>query len=393
MLFRCLFLLVLLLTAHIAGAQNFKPGFIKLRGGANKAGLLGRVLPGEAEGIEYKANDSSAVEIYHADEIDGYKVTNGLNFTSYQYHSKWIFVELFVTGELSLLRKNYIFLLRKRDSFFFDSLGLDYAEKLRKLMRDCPEVASTSSKIRMDTSGVAAHVRAYNECIANKSTTHDDSPRQVSIALMIGYDNSSASFKEAPTPSTRFLTGGRIGDRSFLQAAVDLTFRSYKISHYFGFFVGAQYNPNRYHEITRIVYNRNQSSEVNEFSIGYNEVKIPVGLELMSPSLRKLKLHMRAGYTFRRMVKFDSSHPIYDTQPSNNGSIYSEFPGQVMSFKPTPSPIISLGLDYRVFEKSRIRLQLNASFGKVRTFVTDGVNKQDITGNFNSYGVMTGYVF
>lgn len=385
-------LLIFFFAARGGIAQGFKPGYIKLKDRAQQPGLIGRQIPGRVESIEYKSSDSSDVTVYRAEEIDGYRITDGLNFTSYQYANRWVFVEFFVSGELTLIRKNYIFLLRRRDSNQFDSLDHEPVQRLRKIMRDCPNVAVQSPKIRLDTTGLSAYVRTYNECVANKNTKLDGILRTVSVALLVGYDQSNASFTDQINSSTRFLTGGKIGDRAFMQVGVDVTLKSYKVSHYFGLYAGALYSPDRYNEVNRIVYNRNNSQEVNQYSIEYTELKLPVGLELMAPAINKLKFHVRAGYVFRKTISWASEHPANEVQRSP-GIIYSEPPGQLLSFKPRPSPMVAAGMDYRVFGKSRIRLQVSASVGKIDAVVRQDPQETNIDGRFTSFNIMAGYIF
>lgn len=387
---RCGLIFFFLIAARVAMSQSFSPGYIQLKGGEKLQVLIGNVIPGKPDIIQYTPSAAAQIQQFRANEIEGYGIDD-LVFTSFHASedpNDWAFVELLAEGELTLIRRNSLYFLIKRGTKETIHLDRHFRKDLRTAMRDCPQISGRSAKTRMTRDGLVEIVRSYNECIENKRPNRDGMPRAVSFAVLAGIDNSVINFSYANDIS-RYLSG-KPRDKSLFQVGVDLTFRNYKISNHLGLFAGAFHNSNSYGGIQKIVYGNR--TEIHDYTLEYNETKIPVGIEFKPPTARKMSFHLRGGMVFRQISNLKATHPTFKVQQSN-GPLVDEQPAQLQWFKPKPQVTSSFGFDYRVNQKSRIRLQLGISAGKVRAMISNAGGPNIVAGNYTSYNVLVGYIF
>lgn len=405
---RPLHLLTLLFAcfAFTALAQDpFRPGYIKLKNGEQQRGLVGKVIPGFPEKIEYKEKESDAVSTFRADEVEGYGITDGTFYSAFQTpgtKAEWIFVEILVQGDITLIQRNTFFFVLKKGEVNVIHLDEDYKSKLKKIMANCPYVAVQSGAVERTRDGLIKHVSAYNECAPQGKPNLSSMPRVVSFGLMVGYDNSTSSFSNHDYANTQFLTGGKLRDRSYPQFGIDITFKSYKVANYVGLYVGALYNSTSYKESNQrryTVQNSNypftpiQRTEYNYYTIDFTEIKFPIGLEFMGPTRKRFSTHGRLGVIFSKQLTFKSTRPVYYFEDNKDGNFYEGNALPLTQFKPRTLVSGSLGADYRATDKSRVRIQFIYNVGGVKAIVDNDTILGDIKGWYTSFSIMGGYIF
>ncbi len=390
---RCFYLLIFLsLGIHFSHAQDFRKGYVRLQG-EDKQGLIGKIVGTKPEAIEFKATDSSEVVLYSASDVIGYHV-NGIFYTSFLNPGDgkdWIFVDLLVTGELSLIRRGTMYFILQRGSTVFIHLDHKHRKTLNELTEDCPWVSARAGKIGLNREDLAAYINEYNTCVAGERPNAEGMPRVVSVALYAGTDYTGVKFDKTEETETRFLAASKLRDRSLPQFGVDVTFKTHKISNLVGFYAGAFYNSNSYHAVTKLTLK--SWTEVSEYSIDYTEMRIPLGFEFKAPSRRALSYYMRAGVMFVKTLDFQATHPTYEVDPFGDGTIYYLQPSQFISFDRNIAASGSLGMDYKVFSNSHIRLQGTVTVGSVDAKVRNGNRDYVSTGRLSSYSLMLGFVF
>lgn len=387
----CLFAL----TARFCAGQEFKPGYVRIKGGQDRMGLIGTLISGKPESIQYKENETADLVLYKASDVEGYGLTNGIYFNSFLNPdgnpNNWTFVELLVQGgEMTLIRRNNMYFVLPRGSKEFTHLDNRYRKLLTDLMKNCPWVASRSPKVRLSRAALAEHVKAYNECVAIKNPNLDGMQRNVSVGLVGGYDNSTVSFSDPDQVLTRFLTGKPLYDKSFVQAGIDLTLKSYRVSNYIGVFMSALYNSNHYQTVSQTRFGN--SSQVDEYSIHYTQLKFPLGIELSPPSRKRILAHGRAGIIVPMTLNVTATHP-YSEITTGSGVFYEE-PANVTEFKNKIMFTTALGLDFKVARQSKVRLQLGWSMGGASAVAKrEGSVDNSVTGKMTSWSLMTGFIF
>lgn len=394
---------VCLFCIHLTFAQDFRPGYIKLKDGADQHGLIGKIITGYPERIEFKSDSTSEIIKYPANEISGYGIDNGVYYSSFQEGSgamAWNFIEKIVDGDLILLRRNGFLFLADQKKFKIVPLIEKYRLKLRSMMMEgCPFVASQSMRVDRSIEELSAHVTAYNKCVATRKPNYDGLRRPVSFGIMAGFDNSTASFDGFNKTTSGYLTGNALADKSFFQAGGDVTFRARSFSNFLGLYSGLLFTSNSYSKSNKFTYytgpfsNQRLVTEYNEYTIDFSQVKIPLGFELVKPSRSKVQPHFRMGLVFSKTLKLSSARPVYDIDPRSNGNIYAGTPPKLNSFNVKPLFVLSAGLDYRILNDHFLRLQLSYNTGKATTNTGEGTDQESATGKFTSFSGMVGFIF
>lgn len=387
-----------LLTVQHALAQGFEPGYVKINQHEQVNGLIGKTISGIPELIQYKAQESAEIKTYRAGEIAGFGFDGGLYFNSFLNPGStdaWTFVETLVDGKLTLIRRNGLLFLYDRDRNKIEFLDHHYGRTLRRAMIDCPIVAARSRSVEKSKGALTEHVQSYNECVRSKNPNYDRLPPRRAIALMVGYDNSSSSFVNKLSidlsSNLRFLAGGPLNDKSFLQVGADATFRNYMQSNTLGLFVGAYYNSNSYSQSNKL--NVAGYGEYNEYTIKFSQIKIPLGVEFMPITRSKLSFHIRAGVILSKTFGLKSTHPVYYIESDSDGQIYSQTPARLSSYDAPFVSMGAIGFDYKITDSHKVRLQFGYSAGKVKAAVETENDKFVVNGKFNSLNVMAGFVF
>jgi hypothetical protein len=394
---RFLPVLLLFLVAHMLSAQSYKNGFVRLQGGEELKGLIGDVVDGTPDGIQFKTELGAELKVYYANEIEGYGITNGLFYTSFKGPgpaSDWEFVELLVKGQLTLIRKNSMFFVlpaNENQFYHLTTVSGEYRGVLSSLMKNCPYVATQTAKVKLNSLDLAAHVTAFNECIAIKNPNFDGAPKSVSIAVVGGYDFTGSKFHDITNIANRFLASDKLYDQSFVQVGADLTLRHYRISNLFGLYTGLYFNTNSYRAVTNVKVNSNET-EFNEFSLEYSEIKVPLGFEYSPPTRSAISFFFRTYLSFAKVQNIKSVHVSQELR-SADGVVTYETPRNVVSISKRPQIGAGFGADYRIYRNSRIRLQLNYALGSGSADVQIGTASLTSAGNFRSFSVMTGFVF
>jgi hypothetical protein len=394
---RCFFPLFLcLLFAHatIAQPSDFKEGSIRLKGGEERNGYIGKLIPGNPEQIEYKVDRDGEVQLYKAGEIEGYKIY-GTSYSSYiikSYPETWAFAEVVVQGELSLIYRNGMAFLRKANTDNFIHLSSGLSRTLSKAMEACPYVASLSQRVHMNKQELAEHVRAYNECVAVKNPNMDGVPNKLSIGLMAGCDYTQVNFGGVLSSSnTRFLSAEKQRDKALFQFGVDFLLKPHKVSNHIGFYFGAFYNQNRFATTNSELVASNL--EVNTYSIEYSELRIPLGCELSRPWRKKVTTYLRAGIIIPTKLHISSSHSSQESVSIISGDVSYEEPSFLKSFETKLLMGGSFGGEYHLQGTKRIRMQLNCNFGTTKAVAVSEFDTNTIKGKTLSLGVTAGYFF
>lgn len=380
-------IVIFLSLSYAATAQTFKQGSVRLKGGQEQAGLIGQVRSGSPEGLEFKSDSEGEIQILYANEIEGYTVNN-VFFSSYHQNlyrdNDWIFAEILAEGDLTLIRRNNMYFVRQKNRVEFKHLGSHYKTTLMKLTSACPIVSAKGVKIGLNNRPIVDFIKEYNECVASKKPNLQGMPRTVTVGFQLGYDYTQATFSF--NSFMRFLSAEKQYDKSFLQGGVEFNFKHYRVSRFFGLYTGVLLNSNSYSAVNKSVFGN--SSEVNEYSFSYKELRIPLGIEINAPSLKKLTYHLRGGAIFSHQLSFKSDRS-YSEATSNNGATitYSE-PMQMTAYKPKMMWGGALGLDYRI-SQSHIRLQAGWYAGGV----TASSPTITVAGKINSFNIMTSYLF
>lgn len=385
------FLLVLasqlVFSQQIVYEEDFKPGYVKLKGGEQRSGLIGLKIPGTPESIPFKSADGTLTK-YHANEIEGFQIDGSDYLTSWLNPvlggDNWSFVELIVNGEFTLLRNNGNYFIIQPSLNKIEHLGPHYRTALKNMTRNCPTVSVRSHSVKLQTESLRTFVNAFNECVATKNPNLDGTPRAVAIGIVAGYDYSAPVFAEGPN-ETAFLYATKPNDKSLFQFGADVTFRDHKRSHGLGIYTGALYNSNRYSGVVNIT---GAANEVDEYSIDISDLKIPVGVEWMRMPVNRISIHARAGFIFTNTLKLTSSR-TRDVEINN--SIYTEDAPGISEFKRAPMLMGAVGVDY-FLGRDHIRIQVIGSHGKLTATVNDTA-KSSVNGVFKSFNVVIGYIF
>lgn len=379
--------MVLVLCTLSGFGQAFTPGFIRMKDSTELQGLIGQIIPGKTERVQYKASESGEVTEYFATEVAGFGVGDTFfsSFRNLNRRDEWIFIEIIVEGNLSLYRRNRLFFVTEKGTDQFVHIEGKTAQDLSKMMRGCPLVASKGLRIKLTKDNLAIYIKEYNECVAG-ANPYVGALRPFSIAVLAGYDYSSTTFKNL---NHSWLMNMRFHDESFVQVGADVSLRSYSRFSTLGLYAGLHLNKNRYEAVTsEIVGTRtNTYQQVNEYSIVFSELKIPLGLEISPLTRARLSYLFRGGVTFVPTLKFDGNHIRREINAE------SLEPTQISVFKRDPQWSVSFGLDYKLSTWNRIRLQGTFSQGRMKTTVTDETEVIQVEGTFTSVNVMVGYVF
>ena len=382
---------MLLGVSSIATAQTFKEGSVRLKGGQEQPGFVGDVRPGSPEGIEFKSANDAEIQIYYADEIEGYTVDK-IFYSSYHQNKdrsrEWIFAEILVEGELTLIRRNNMYFVRRKGNGEFTHLSHRYRVALIKLTRECPVISAGAGTVTMNRTSLTEFITAFNQCVASKKPNLAGMPRTVSIGFQVGYDYTQATFKA--NDITKFLSATRQYDKSFVQGGIELSFKSYKVSNMIGLYTGALLNVDSYSGVNQTT-NKTQT-EVNEYSYSYKELKVPFGIEFSRPRTRKITFHLRGGGVLPKILSFKSEHPY--TEISNNSSstvTYGE-PSKMTTYKPSTMWGASFGFDYKLMN-SHIRIQAGSYWGKATITAVSAGKTVDVHGSVSSFNLMTTFIF
>jgi hypothetical protein len=392
---RFFYVVMLFLLVQTAMAQSYRNGFIRLKDGQEITGLIGDMVPGDPAGIQFKTELAGELKIYLATEIEGYGIVGGFFYSSFKNpgpKGDWDFVELLVKGELTLIRSNNMFFIHAKGESQISHLpGSAFISILMKMMKNCPYVAAQTVRVKLNTFDLTTHVQAFNDCIAIKNPNYDNASRKVSIALVGGYDFTSCKFRGDDDQSSRYLASGKLYDRSFVQFGADITIRSYRLSSSVGLYTGAYFNSNSYTALTKMSF-RNGESEVNEFSIDYKELKIPLGFEYSPPTRSPLSYFIRIALTFPKVLSVKSKHISQEIR-SKNGDVYYFPPSDVSDISKMVQVGGGVGLDYRIYKNSRIRLQANYAVGGGSAELKVNGTTRTNDGSFQSFNAMAGFVF
>jgi hypothetical protein len=147
-------------------------------------------------------------------------------------------------------------------------------------------------------------------------------------------------------------------------------------------YTGVLFNSNSYSGVNKV------GAEVNEYSFGYKELRIPLGLEISRPVLNKLTLHVRGGFVFSHVVNFTSNRSYAEISSANETTITYVQSAQMTGYKPSVMAGGALGADYKIL-RSRIRLQAGCYGGKVTAMYPGS----SVDGKVLSINIMTAYIF
>jgi hypothetical protein len=389
----CLFLFY-----HVAIGQTFQEGFILLRGGTEQQGLVGSIIPGSPEGVQYKSSESSDVTVYYADDIRGYGVKNGPFQSSLRNPGVggWVFVQLLVAGELTLVKRNKMYFVIPKNEDKSYHLSHKFRSVLRSVMTDCTYASAKSIGTKLTDADLSAIVQLFNDCVGVKRPNREGERRPVSINLLAGADYTQATFVQTESTTSRYLSSGKLSDKSLPTVGVDVTFRKYKVSNFLGVYTGAFLNSDNYPR--RLVRKEFRDAfEVNDYSLRYSEFKVPIGVEFTPFTKEKFAYYLRAGVAFSKIFNLQSTHAsqeIEDKPNQNTGGpvdlVYFVPPSLAVSIKKNIAYTVGLGFDYKVADKSRVRWQLNFSSGSGNVTHDSGESN---AGNFISMSTMIGYIF
>lgn len=364
-----------------------------MKDGQELKGLIGASVPQAPEGIEFKQDENSEVVVYFANDVAGYD-KDGTFYTSYvdpgDGPSRWVFIEIIVQGEVSLfLRNKMFFVLERGKKNVFVHLDSKYKSKLRKISGGCPFLSAKAWRLKADKAILGQFVKDYNTCVGVSNPNYEGMPRKVSVALLAGSDVSASRYNDDGNAHTRFMTSTKLRDQSALQLGFDITLRDFKISNVMGLYTGIYYSPTAYKELTGV---KHQSFEVNEFTINYTQLKIPLGFEIGKPSKERFSFHMRFGIVYSKVMNLKSTHPIWEVHDAS-GNVYTQEPARIGDIELPILVSAAAGVDYRAFGNSRIRLQAGFTFGGTNAAVYEETKATSLSGTFTSMQLMAGFVF
>lgn len=384
-------LMLLLSVSCVAAAQTFKQGSIRLKGGEERPGFIGKIRPGSPEGVEFKVSSDSDVEIFYATDIDGYTVDN-IFYSSYHtntYRDKeWVFADVLAEGDLTLLRRNGMYFLRPAGSVEFTHL-VPRKGILGRMAKACPLVAARAGRVVHDRKSLAEFVAEYNQCVATNRPNLEGMPRTFSIGVQVGYDYTVGTFTD--NVATRYLSANNQIDKSYFQGGLELNFKHYKFSNAIGFHAGALLNFDSYSGTNRSTIDKARP-EVNEYSFSYRELKIPLGIDVSRPRRGKIALNIRAGIILPLVLSLKSAHPYSEfSNPSGTSVTYSDG-SQITGYKPKIMIGGAVGFNYRI-SKSYVRVQVGWYQGNVTVITMTGFSEGHTKGKLQSLSLTTTYVF
>ncbi|MEI9917595.1 MAG: outer membrane beta-barrel protein [Bacteroidota bacterium] len=386
-------LLILLLSlCCVATAQTFKEGSIRLKGGQEQPGFIGELRPGSPEGVEYKPTSDDEIQIYYANDIEGYTVEK-IFYTAYHNNAfrdnDWNFIELLADGELTLMRRNNMYFIRQKSNREFTHLTHHYKNALARLTRDCPLVSIRAARVSLDKVPLGEFVKSYNECIATKRPNLDGMPRPVSIGIQVGYDYTTGTFKDEA--ATRYLSANKQSDRSYFQGGVEINFKGYRVSKFIGFYTGALVSFDSYSGTNRSTVDK-KSPEVNEYSFKLTELKIPFGFDISRPTRKNFAVHIRGGGVMPLVLNVNSSHPYQEVSNASGTTITYGDPSLITKYKPSVMWGGGAGFDYKV-SGSYVRIQAGYYAGSVSVTSNKGAKVFSTTGNLKSFNLSATYIF
>ena len=385
-------MILLLSMSCVATAQTFKEGSIRLKGGEEQHGLIGDKRPGAPEGLEFKSGNDSEIKIYYANEIEGYTLDN-IFYTAFHTNvyreNDWSFVELMAEGELTLIRRNNMYFIRKKGVVEFTHLSAHYKRQLSQLTRSCPIVSAQALRVSLDRKPVTEFIKAYNECVVLPNADKEGMPRVLSFGVSVGVDYTMAKFRDNVV--TRFLSASNQSDKSYVQGGVEVNFKSYRFSKFIGLYTGLLYNSNSYSATNKSTFDPKRP-EVNQYSYSYSEVKIPLGFDISRPSRKKASFHIRGGIMMPKAFGLKSNHIFSEVSNDGGKSVYYSEPAQLTGYKPAIMFGGAFGYDFKI-SNSYLRAQAAYYTGSVQaTSVVGGVHTTT-SGTLTSSNFMITYIF
>jgi len=294
--------------------------------------------------------------------------------------------EVLVKGELTLVKRNDLFFLLRKGSNEYIHLTGRYKKTLMREFASCPIVAARAAQ---DETQVVELVKAYNDCVNVSNPNLAGMPRTVSIGFVGGMDYTTGKFHAGTDENVRYLAASGMQDKALFQGGIDITFKSYKISNFIGLYLGVLHGRNNYRQVTRTRFLDRE--EVNEHSLNYTELKIPIGLEFSKPTEKTVSSHFRLGLIFPKVLKVTATHPRYEY--IEGSVVTSSLPANVVELKRRLMLSAAFGIDWHILKTNRIRMQASWAGGVITAKTQKTEFMVDTRGYFSSLDLMAGFIF
>jgi hypothetical protein len=307
----------------------------------------------------FKATLESEAVVKLPTEINGYGVIDDhafitRNFKLKNQEAQTSFLQILVSGEITLYRFENTFLLEKHNQKVYElnndekvvmidqkqyfQRSNEYLGVFKVMMEDCPAVEKTYKKINLEEKPLVELIELYNRCNLKQPSLTNKSKKEWKIVTYELLLTMNRGTLVTPPSLLSISSSGEFTNVSAIGGSMGLDIKSPRISEFVSLSIAASYTATRFKNTT----NFQNGTRVMEINGTY--LIVPIGIRLHKP-IRNLTPYLTIGLTPGVLLSDDSNQTstgalgsLKTTLNYYNKNAYGYFGG--------------LGITYKISEKT-----------------------------------------